>query len=79
VGGANVLKKKNDGIAIEVVNSIIAIIVKKQKAVHAVAMGGYERYTVSLNTGTGMVYYTVGDSPEMVLCNFDLNVKPKGG
>jgi len=79
VGGANVLKKKSDGIAIEVANSVLAIIVKKQITVHAVAMGGYERYTVSLNTGAGKVYYTVGDSPEMVLCNFELDAKIKGG
>jgi len=79
VGGANVLKKKNDDIALQVANSVLAFIVKKQLLVQAVALGGYERYTVSLDTDAGMVYYTVGDSPEMVLCNFELDAKTERG
>jgi len=75
VGGANVLKKKNDNIALEVANSVLNIIVKKQIVLHAVALGGYERYTASLNLDAGTVYYTVGDSPEMVLCKLDIDGK----
>ncbi len=72
VGGANVLRKKNDSIALEVANSVLGIIMRKQMVVHAVALGGYERYTVSLNLDTGIVYYTIGDSSEMMLCNFEM-------
>ncbi|RLD85689.1 MAG: hypothetical protein DRJ09_12625 [Bacteroidetes bacterium] len=77
VGGANVLKKKNDGIALEVANSVLNIMVKKQIVLHAVALGGYERHTVSLNLDTGTVYYTIGDSPEIILCKFELDGKVK--
>ena len=77
VGGANVLKKKNDDIALEVANSVLNIIVKKQIVLHAVALGGYDRHTASLNLDAGTVYYTVGDSPEMILCKFVLDGKVK--
>ncbi len=77
VGGANVLKKKHDAIALEVANSVLNIIVKKQKVLHAAVLGGYERHTASLNVATGTVYYTMGDSPETVLCKFGLDGKVK--
>lgn len=69
-GGANVLKKENDTIAKELTISILKIIGEKKLKIRATSLGGFERRTASLNPKTGVAYYTIGDSVEMVLWKF---------
>ncbi len=69
-GGANVLKKENDTLCIELAASVVQIIGEKKLKVRATSLGGYERRIASLDPETGIAYCTIGESPEMVLCEF---------
>ncbi len=70
VGGANVLRKKNDIIAIPLILNVLEIIKKKQLSLKATSMGGYERRTAMLDLSTGKVCYTLGDSGMKTLWQF---------
>ena len=70
VGGANVLRKENDNIAMQVVNSVLDILEKKKLNIIASSLGGYERRTVYLNLNSGIVSFTVGDGVENKLYQF---------
>ena len=71
VGGANVLKKENDTISKQLVNSIISILNKKHLQVMASVVGGYERRVVFFNLNTKEVFYTEGDTYHALLHKFD--------
>ncbi len=70
-GGANVLKKENDTISKELALSLFKIIGENKLKIMATSLGGYERRIASIDTETGVVYCTIGESPEMVLWKFD--------
>jgi len=70
VGGANVLRKENDNIADQLINSVFEILKKKKLNVTASSLGGYERHTATLNLSSGIVNFTVGDSVEKKLWKF---------
>ncbi len=72
-GGANVLKKENDTISTELATSILGIIGEKELKIRATSLGGNERRIASLNPEMGVVYCTIGESPEMVLWKFGNN------
>lgn len=67
VGGANVLKRENDTIAKDNVDSIEMILKEKQIEIKAKSTGGFERRTVLFDIGKGCIYYTVGDSKQKIL------------
>jgi len=71
-GGANVLKKENDTISTELAASVFKIIGEKKLKIRATSLGGYERRIASLNPETGAAYYTIGESPELVLWKFGI-------
>ncbi len=70
-GGANVLKKENDTLCIELAASVVQIIEENKLKIMATSLGGYERRIASIDTETGVAYCTIGESPEMVLWKFD--------
>lgn len=70
VGGANVLRKENDNIADQLIDSVYEILKKKKLKVKAASVGGYERRNAKLNLNTGIVYFSIGDSVEKQLYKF---------
>ena len=70
-GGANVLKRPDDTIAKDVVDSVLNFIKEKKLTIRATALGGFERRTASLNTEKGIACYTVGDSSKKTLWKFN--------
>lgn len=66
-GGANVLKRKNDTIASNNINSVKKLVNDKGIRVCATAIGGFERRTVLFNIEKGYIYYTHGDSKQQIL------------
>ncbi len=73
VGGANVLRKEKDTIAEKLFQNVIAIAKKKNLTVKKIAIGGYERRTASLNLNVGTVNFTIGDSQEKELHQFQVS------
>ena len=67
VGGANVLRKKNDNIAEHIISSVYEILEKNKLNVITSSLGGYERRTAKLNLSSGVVNFTIGDSLEKKL------------
>lgn len=67
IGGANVLKRENDTIAIDNINSVEKLLDEKGVKVCARSIGGFERRTVLFDIEKGCIYYTVGDSKQQIL------------
>ncbi len=67
VGGANVLKRENDTIGKDNLESIKTFLREKQLEIKAEAIGGFERSTVVLDISMGCIYYTLGDSKQKIL------------
>lgn len=67
VGGANVLRKKENDIAKHLIKNTFEIMKKYDLTVDKTHLGGYERRNASLHLDTGRVYFTVGDSIEYEL------------
>ncbi len=67
VGGANVLKRKNDTIGIDNVNSVKKLLKEEELDIKAEAIGGFERRTVLFDIEKGCIYYTVGDLHQKTL------------
>jgi chemotaxis protein CheD len=67
VGGANVLKRENDFIGKNNIESIEKLLDEKGINVCVSAVGGFERRTVLFNIGKGRIYYTVGGSKQKIL------------
>jgi chemotaxis protein CheD len=67
VGGANVLKRENDSIGKDNLDSVEKILLEKQIEIKAKAIGGLERRTVLFDIGKGCIYFTVGDSKQKIL------------
>ena len=67
IGGANVLKRENDTIARDNVESNLRILKEKKLNVVARHVGGYERSNASIDLEKGIVSYTEGDSVDKEL------------
>ncbi len=67
VGGANVLKKQDDTICKDNTESVTKLLGEKHIPVRAMVLGGTERKAVSLDIGSGSIYYTEGDNKEKLL------------
>ena len=70
VGGANVLKKENETLTGDIINSVQKTIKAKRVKVRAESLGGVERRSAVLNTENGIVHYTIGEGPEKILWEF---------
>lgn len=69
-GGANVLKRKDDNIAQNIIDSVLENLKNMNIEILAKSLGGTTRRSVSLDVETGCVYITVGDGTEEILWNF---------
>jgi len=67
IGGANVLKRKNDHIGKDNLDSVKKLLSEKQLEIKAISIGGFERRTVLFDIEKGCIYYTVGDSKQKIL------------
>lgn len=67
IGGANVLKRENDTIGAENLDSIENLLRENQIEIKAKATGGFERKTVLFDIEKGRIYYTEGDSNQKIL------------
>lgn len=67
VGGANVLKRENETIGDLVSESVIESLKKHRIETKAQSIGGVERHTMTLNMHQKTIYYTRGNSNEMIL------------
>ena len=71
VGGANVLRKKGCNIGNEIIKSVNHILSENKALIKASSLGGFQRRTAKLDIKSGIVFYTLGNSREMMLCNFN--------
>lgn len=67
IGGANVLRRKNDTIGKDNLDSIEKILAEKQLTIRAKSTGGYERRTVLFDIDKACIYMTIGDAPQEIL------------
>jgi chemotaxis protein CheD len=75
IGGANVLKRKNDSIGKENIASIENLLIDKGLKVCSRELGGFERRTALLDIEKGCIYITVGDSKQIILWQTKANNK----
>ena len=62
VGAGNVLKKSDDTICKNNINSLLTLLKELKIEISATSLGGNLRRTVRFNIESGEVYYTKGDS-----------------
>ncbi|MHC4243681.1 MAG: chemotaxis protein CheD [Planctomycetota bacterium] len=67
VGAGNVLKKQDDTICKNNIDSVVQLLKEKNIPVKAAVLGGIERKSISLDIESGSVYYTEGDREEKML------------
>ncbi|MBC8471041.1 MAG: chemotaxis protein CheD [Planctomycetes bacterium] len=67
VGAGNILKKKDDTICKDNIESITQLLKEKHIPVRAAVLGGTERKSISMDIESGSVYYTEGDREEKML------------
>jgi chemotaxis protein CheD len=67
VGAGNVLKKQDDTICKNNIDSITQLLKEKNIPVRAAVLGGTERKSISLDVESGITCYTEGDRGEKVL------------
>lgn len=70
VGGANVLKRPNDTIARDNVESNLKILNDNNIEIVATSVGGTERRNVAIDLDNGIITYTQGDSLDKELWSF---------
>ncbi len=75
VGGANVLKRANDTICKNNIESVEKLLDEKGFRICVKAVGGYERRTVNFDIEKGIINYTVGSSKEIILWKTGNDVK----
>ena len=71
VGGANVLKKKDDTICKNNIKSTIRFLEKKRIPIKAKLLGGTIRRGICLDIASGSVFYMEGDGKEKLLYRSD--------
>jgi len=67
VGGGNVLRKKDDTICRDNIDSTMYVLLEGEIPIRAAVLGGTTRKGVSLNIEHGCVYYTEADEHEKLL------------
>ena len=67
IGAGNVLRKKDDTICNDNINSVTSILEEKFISVKASVIGGYKRKSAFLDVETGSISYTVGDDQKKSL------------
>jgi len=67
VGAGNVLRKSDDRVCQENIMSVMQILRCREIAINAAILGGIMRKGIFLNVSNGSVYYTQGDSGQMLL------------
>ncbi len=67
IGGANVLRRENDTIARDNVESNLRILEEKELNIVARHIGGYERRNAYIDLEKGIISYAQGDSNDKVL------------
>ena len=79
VGGANVLKRNDDTIWKDNIDSVMELLKEKNIKIRAKALGGEERRSVSFDIERGIVSYREGDGEEKVLTSKVIgnNIKPQ--
>lgn len=78
VGGANVLKKKDDATGLNNLSSVNDILKKERIKIKAKSVGGTERRSISLDVEKGSIYYSVGDGIEKLLWQATVKLNNKG-
>lgn len=73
VGGGNVLKRPNDLIGQENLDSVNELLQKSDIEVVAGSVAGEERKAVRFDIQAGNIYVATGDEKEKVLCRIDAN------
>lgn len=77
IGGGNVLKKRGDTICESNIQSVTNLLAEKQINVSERALGGTLRRTVRFDVENAAVYYTEGESDEMLLWRWNKRkIKP---
>lgn len=67
VGGANVLKRNNDTIWKDNIDSVVELLKRKNIKIRAEALGGTKRRSVFIDVERGVIHYTDLDGSERVL------------
>lgn len=67
VGGGNVLKRNDDTIGKDNIESVVELLRKKRIKIKAEALGGTKRRSVSLDVERGSISYTEADENEKLL------------
>ena len=67
VGAGNVLKKENDTICKDNIESVMQILKEKNITVRASVLGGTERKSVFMDIAGGHIYFTKGNDTEKTL------------
>jgi chemotaxis protein CheD len=70
VGGANVLKRKDDTIGQDNIDSVTELLTKQNIDIKAKVVGGFERMSVTLNVENGTIYHSIGDGTDKLLWSF---------
>jgi len=70
IGGGNVLKKKDDTICKENIESVTKILTEKRIPIRASVLGGVKRKGVFLDILNGRVNITEGDGKEELLWQY---------
>ena len=69
VGGGNVLKRKGDTIGAQNIASVVDLLHKQDIPILKSSVGGTNRKSVRFDLQKRIIYYTEGDSNEMILFN----------
>lgn len=67
VGAANVLKKDDDTVCRQNIESTTRLLAERGVPVRAAVLGGTERKGVSMDLDSGTIFYTEGDGHEQLL------------
>ncbi len=67
VGAGNILKKQDDTVCKDNIDSVAQLLKEKNIPVKAAVLGGTERKSISMDIESGSVYYTEGDREEKML------------
>ena len=67
VGGGNVLKRNDDTICKDNIESVVGFLREKHIKIRAEALGGTKRRAVSLDVERGSIYYSEGDEDDRLL------------
>lgn len=77
VGGGNVLRRADDTIAEDNINSVLDILTAKNIPIMARSLGGFERRSVSFDIDRSSVLISIGSGPIYMLYNYN-STGPKG-